>query len=94
MAVYIVSRVDITDNERMKGYMAAAPATVEAYGGRYIVRSGNIELVEGERAPDRVVVLEFPTREQALAWYESQEYRPLREERWQSSDATILLVQG
>jgi uncharacterized protein (DUF1330 family) len=93
MAVYIVSRVDITDPERMAGYMQAAPATVETFGGRYIARTGNIEVIEGEQRCDRVVVLEFPTREQALAWYHSEEYRPLRDERWQAATASIMLLQ-
>ena len=93
MTVYVVSRVDIADPELMAGYMKAAPATVEAHGGRYIVRTGNIEAIEGEANCDRVVVLEFPTREQALAWYNSDDYRPLRDIRWQASKATILLLQ-
>jgi uncharacterized protein (DUF1330 family) len=93
MPVYIVSRVDIADRERMKGYMEAAPATVAAHGGHYIIRSGNIEKLEGETSCDRVVILEFPTREQALAWYNSQDYLPLRDMRWQSAKASILLVQ-
>ena len=92
MSVYIVSRVDISDMERMKAYMEAAPATVEAHGGRYVIRSGNIERIEGETSCDRVVILEFPTREQAMAWYNSAEYAPLRDERWQSAEASILLV--
>lgn len=93
MAVYIVSRVDISDPERMAGYMTAAPATVEAFGGKYIVRTGNIEVIEGDQTCDRVVVLEFPTREQALAWYNSQDYRPLRDVRWQAANASIMLLQ-
>ncbi|SED82703.1 Uncharacterized conserved protein, DUF1330 family [Rhizobiales bacterium GAS191] len=93
MSVYIVSRVDISDMETMSGYMAAAPETVAAHGGRYIVRTANIEKLEGETSCDRVVVLEFPTREQALDWYNSQDYRPLRDIRWQAAKASILLVE-
>ena len=92
MPVYIVSRVNITDKERMAGYMAAAPATVEAHGGRYIVRTGDIEVLEGDQTCDRVVVLEFPTRAQALDWYQSQDYRPLRDVRWSAAQASIMLV--
>jgi uncharacterized protein (DUF1330 family) len=93
MAVYIVSRVDIIDPERMAGYMKAAPATVEMFGGKYIVRTGNIEVVEGTQHCDRVVVLEFPTREQALAWYNSEAYRPLRDVRWEAAKASIMLME-
>lgn len=92
MAVFIVSRVDIADPDRMAEYMQAAPATVEAFGGRYVVRTGNIAVIEGEERCDRMVVLEFPTREQALAWYHSELYRPLRDLRWQVAKASILLL--
>lgn len=94
MPVFIVSRVDIKDLPRMQAYMAAAPETVEKYGGRYIVRSGKIDVIEGKTRCDRIVVLEFPTKEQALAWYHSPEYTPLRAERWEVADASILLVEA
>lgn len=93
MAVYVVSRVDISDPERMAAYMQAAPATVEAFGGRYIIRTGNIEVIEGDQTCDRMVVLEFPTRDQVLAWYNSEIYRPLRDLRWQVAKASIVLLQ-
>ncbi|MCZ0737973.1 DUF1330 domain-containing protein [Phreatobacter sp. AB_2022a] len=92
MAVFIVSRVDIAEPERMTEYMRAAPATVEAFGGRYVVRTGNIQVIEGTATCDRMVVLEFPTREQALGWYHSELYRPLRDLRWQVAKASILLL--
>jgi uncharacterized protein (DUF1330 family) len=85
--------VDIAGRERVAKYMAAALTTVEAFGGRYIVRSGNIEMIEGDRGCDRVVVIEFLTREQALSWHNSRDYRPLRDVRWQAAKTNILLVQ-
>lgn len=93
MPVFIVSRVDIPEPQALAQYMADAPATVEAYGGRYIVRSSRIDPLEGETTCDRVVVLEFPSHERALAWYHSPEYRPLRDLRQQAATASILLVQ-
>ncbi|MGN6462455.1 MAG: DUF1330 domain-containing protein [Pseudolabrys sp.] len=93
MPVFIVSRVDIPEPQALAKYMADAPATVEAYGGRYIVRSSQIDPLEGDTTCDRVVVLEFPSQEHALAWYHSPEYRALRDLRQRAATASILLVQ-
>lgn len=65
MPVFIVSRVDIPEPQALARYMADAPATVEAYGGRYIVRSNQVEPLEGDTTCDRVVVLEFPDGDRA-----------------------------
>lgn len=94
MPAYIVSRVKIRDAERMQGYMAQAPEGIAAYGGRYLVRGGQVQALEGEWAHDRMVVVEFPDRESALAWYHSEGYQPLRELRQLSADAVILLADG
>ncbi|MCP4317552.1 MAG: DUF1330 domain-containing protein [Hyphomicrobiales bacterium] len=94
MPAYIVSRVSIEDGETMKGYMLDAPSTVEAYGGRYLVRTGDIQVLEGEADYDRMVVLEFPDRDKALAWYNSAEYRGLRQTRWDAADAHIVVLPG
>ena len=69
MAAYIVSRVKITGREAMQRYMAEAPATVAAFGGRYLVRGGGVQALEGEWEHERMVVVEFPDREAALGWY-------------------------
>ncbi len=93
MAVYIVSKVSVHDAEKMAAYVEAAPETVEKYGGRYIIRTGSIQQVEGERDCNRAVILEFPDREAALAWYNSDDYKPLRDDRWAASDASIVLLE-
>lgn len=94
MAVYVVSRVAIRDGEAMDRYVRAAGQSVVAFGGRYLVRGGEVRALEGSWEHDRMVVLEFPDREAALAWYESAEYQPLRDLRQSSADAVILLVDG
>jgi Uncharacterized conserved protein len=94
MTAYIISRVSISDQPAMTGYMADAPASVFAYGGEYLVRTGDITAIEGEASCERVVVVKFPSKEQALAWYNSEEYRALRDIRWKSADAHIILVPG
>ena len=94
MSAYVVSRVQIRDPEAMRRYVAEAPATVAAFGGRYHFRGGNVEALEGMWEHDRLVVLEFPTKADALAWYHSDLYRPLRDLRHASADAIILLADG
>lgn len=92
MTAYIISRVSISDSDAMQDYMADAPESVYAYGGKYLVRTGDIEALEGEAAYERVVVVEFPDKEKALAWYNSEDYRELRDLRWRSADAHIICV--
>lgn len=94
MAAYIVSRVKIDDFENMRRYVRDAPATVQAHGGRYLARGGAVEALEGEWEHDRMVVVEFPTKQAALDWYHSMEYRPLRDLRQRSASAVILLAEG
>ena len=94
MTAYIISRVSISDGEAMAGYMAAAPESVHAYGGEYLVRTGEITVLEGEAPYERVVVVRFPDKESALAWYHSDAYRDLRDVRWKSAEAHIICVPG
>lgn len=92
MPAYIISRVFISDRDAMTGYMAEAPHTVHAYGGEYLARTGNITILEGQASCDRVVVLKFPDKKSALAWYNSPEYRPLRGIRWKNARAEIICL--
>ena len=94
MAAYIVSRVRIDDAEAMQRYVRDAPATVRQFGGKYLVRGGAVEALEGVWEADRMVVLEFESKQQALAWYHSDAYRPQRDLRQSSASAVILLVDG
>lgn len=94
MPAYVVSRVKIRDAEAMRRYVNEAPATVAAFGGRYHYRGGDVQALEGAWEHDRMVVLEFPTKADALAWYESDLYRPLRELRQASAETIILLADG
>ncbi|MBL4785064.1 MAG: DUF1330 domain-containing protein [Cohaesibacteraceae bacterium] len=94
MSAYIISRVSIEDSKSMKSYMLAAPDSVEEFGGEYLVRTGEIEVLEGNADYDRIVVLKFPDKTQALAWYNSDSYRDLRDQRWKSATAHIVVVPG
>lgn len=94
MAVYVVSLIDITDPEGMQQYQKNFPALVESCGGRFVVRGGQVEVLEGDWEHDRLVVMEFPDRVAALAWYRSPEYRPFIEARQRFGRANLLMVDG
>jgi uncharacterized protein (DUF1330 family) len=94
MPAYVVSRLSIRDRVAMGRYIAEAPATVHAYEGKYLVRGSDVQALEGTWDDERIVIVEFPSVEAALAWYQSDVYRPLREIRQRAADAVILLVAG
>ncbi len=94
MAAYVVVDVTVNNPDRYPEYSRQVPATLQPYGGRFIVRGGPTETVEGDWSPKRLVIIEFPTMERARAWYESAEYAPARSLRWELSDANLLFVEG
>ncbi len=94
MPAYVIADVTVTNPERYPEYTRLVPATLEPYGGRFIVRGGGVEGLEGGWRPQRLVVIEFPSLEQAKAWYHSAGYGPVRELRWQFSEGKLLLVEG
>jgi uncharacterized protein (DUF1330 family) len=74
MAAYVISDVEMVDPELFEKYRALAPATIAQYGGRYLVRGGKIQTIEGDWKPKQIVIVEFPTMQRALEWYRSREY--------------------
>jgi uncharacterized protein (DUF1330 family) len=86
--------IDVTDPTVFEAYRKAVPATVEKYGGKFLVRGGRMEIVEGSWRPKRVVVTEFPSLEQAKRWYDSEEYRALTALRLRTSKGNVILVEG
>jgi uncharacterized protein (DUF1330 family) len=94
MKGYAIVRVSISDDERYARYRAGTLDTLEPYDGRFIVRGGATECVEGSWDVDRTVVIEFPSMEQARAWYRSDEYQQLAAIRRDASTADFVLVEG
>jgi uncharacterized protein (DUF1330 family) len=94
MSAYIIVNIDVTDPVPYERYKAMAEATVTAYGGRYIVRGGPAERLEGTWEPKRVVVLEFPDQARARAWWSSEEYRPAKALRAAAAKSDMILVAG
>ena len=94
MAVYIVGQINITDAEMFKIYSEKVAPTVHQYGGRYLVRGGAVEKLEGNFSGARMVVIEFESTDAVKRWYTSEEYVPLIKIRQHASDADILMVDG
>jgi uncharacterized protein (DUF1330 family) len=94
MSAYIVVDLDVLDNEKFDVYRQQVPATIEKYGGRYIVRGGKVETLEGNWRPKRFVVLEFPSAERAKAWWESVEYAEPKALRQACAASNLILVEG
>ena len=94
MRAYLFANVDVTDAAGYERYRQQVSATIEAYGGRYLVRGGATEVREGDWAPKRMVILEFGDMAQLKAWYQSPEYRPLLELRGRTANSTLVSVEG
>lgn len=94
MTAYLVVEVEVKDAERYADYRAMVPASLEAYGGRFLVRGGAVETLEGEWKPSRIVILAFDSVEQAKRWWDSEEYREARNLRQASAETKMIVVEG
>ena len=94
MSVYLVCTVRVDDPETYKKYTAKTPAIIARHGGRFLVRGGPVETVEGKPFNDRLVILEFPSADAVKTFYASPEDREVMEFRTASSEATFLLAEG
>jgi uncharacterized protein (DUF1330 family) len=94
MAAYVIGDIEVTDQGIYDDYRRQVLATVEKYGGRFAVRGGKVEPLEGGWTPKRIVLLEFPGMEQALKWYRSPEYAPLIKLRQKGARGRLLCVEG
>ena len=94
MAAYVIGDIEVTDQAVYEDYRKQVPAVLSKYGGKFLVRGGRVEALEGGWSPKRLVVLEFPSMEQAQKWYRSSEYAPLIKLRQKGSRGKILIVEG
>jgi uncharacterized protein (DUF1330 family) len=94
MPAYLIVRVDITDPEQYREYMRHTPRIIAAHGGRFIARGAEPLTLEGPPSKQRVVVIEFPSMEQAKTFYDSPDYRRARAIRADAGSAHIVAVEG
>jgi uncharacterized protein (DUF1330 family) len=94
MPAYVIVEADVTDPERYDQYKAASPAAVASGGGRFLVRGGELVVLEGDWQPSRIVMLEFEDLEAAKRWYESEIYQEARKLREGAASFRAIAVQG
>ena len=90
----VIDTADVRDRALFDEYVERVPPVVESHGGRYLVRGGAMESVQGDWRPGRLVVVEFDSVERARAWQESPDYAELRRLLNASSDTSVILVEG
>lgn len=93
MTAYLMARITVTDPHAYQDYARQTVALAERYGGRFLVKGGPQTVLEGE-APERHVIIEFPDRQTALAWYNSADYRNILPLALSASQRDIVIVDG
>jgi len=94
MVAYVVVEVEVEDKDRYEMYKRMVPPTLTPYGGRFIVRGGEVKTLEGEWSPKRVVIVEFPSVERAQAWWSSEEYAEAKALRQATARTRMIVVAG
>ena len=95
MKYYAVAEIDITDPSWIPAYVENTTKLVEQHGGRYLARTPNFEKVEGERTPPQIyLIIEWPSKETADAFYNSEQYKPYLDSRRDGSNGEFVLVAG
>jgi uncharacterized protein (DUF1330 family) len=94
VTAYVIAEIEITQPEGYKAYTTAVPATIAKYGGRFIVRGGAAEVLEGDWPAQRRVIIEFPSLEAARAWWDSPEYEKPKAMRRANSKGRLILLEG
>jgi uncharacterized protein (DUF1330 family) len=94
MAAYVVVEVEVQDKDRYETYKRMVPPTLAPYGGRFVVRGGEVETLEGEWSPRRLVIVEFPSVERAKAWWGSEEYAEAKALRQATAHSRMIVVAG
>jgi uncharacterized protein (DUF1330 family) len=94
MAAYVIANVSVKDAALFEEYRKRVPDTIARHGGKYLVRGGKHQTLEGVWEPSRLVVLEFPSLGQARRWYDSEDYREHKALRMNSAVTDVVLVEG
>lgn len=94
MPAYVIVEIEVHDPVEIEEYKKLTPATLAAFDGRFIIRGGKTETLEGEWNPQRIVVVEFPSAEKAREWWHSEEYAKAKAIRQRAAKTKMLLVEG
>jgi uncharacterized protein (DUF1330 family) len=94
MSAYVIADIEVIEPVEYEDYKKLAGPTAAQFGGRYVVRGGATEVAEGEWTPRRFVILEFPSMEQAKAWYNSAEYGQAKAVRQRTAKSNVIFAEG
>ncbi len=94
MPAYVIVETDISDPEQYEQYKAASPGAVEAGGGRFVARGGELAVLEGDWNPSRLVILEFEDLESVKRWYDSERYQAAKQLREGAAKLRMVAVEG
>lgn len=94
MSAYLIAEVEVTDPAVFEQYRAGVPASIAAYGGKYLVRGGALEALEGTWQPKRVILLQFDSMARLKEWYGSKEYAPLLALRNKCATTNAIAIEG
>ena len=94
MSAYVIVEIEVVDPVGYEEYKKLAGATVDKYGGKYIVRGGKMAVLEGDWKPNRIVVLQFESMERAKEWLNCEEYREPRKMRHRTAKTNMIVVEG
>lgn len=94
MSAYVIVDIEVTDPEAYEDYRSQVPPLVAKYGGKYLVRGGAFEILEGDWTLNRLVVIEFPSITAAKEFYDSEEYSPVKAIRLKATKSNLVVVEG
>jgi uncharacterized protein (DUF1330 family) len=94
MAAYVIADLTITDPQGFEEYRQMVPATIAQYGGKYVVRGGQVQTLEGNWDPKRLVVIEFESAERAKQWWACEEYREAKALRQRTAQTNLIIIEG
>ena len=94
MSAYVLSSIKVNNPDNYKEYVTKVKSIVEKFGGEYLVRGGEMNIIEGDWPNERNIVIKFPSREKAMEWYNSEEYKPIRQIRHDNAVSNSVIVDG
>ena len=94
MKTYLIAHIEVTNPELMAKYRELVPEIVKKYDGKYLVRGGDSKIIEGDYFKHRIVILEFPSRENAENFYNSEDYAPVKKLRLHAGNNSSVIVDG
>ena len=93
-AAYLIAQLKVTNSENYKEYIEKVPEIIKKYGGEYLARGGEYTVVEGEDNYPRIILIKFPSYEKALEWYNSEDYKPIKQIRLDNADSNGMIIEG